>query len=54
MALARQGFEAAQRRDPTYKDRVLTDDSLDVGEWGIWDKERSVASLVSLEKHPNV
>jgi hypothetical protein len=54
MALARQGLEAAQRRDPTFNDRVLTDDSLDVGVWGIWDKERSVASLVSLEKHPNV
>jgi hypothetical protein len=54
MDLTRQGLEAAKRKDPTFKQRNLTDDALDVGEFGIWDKERSAASIASLEKHPDV
>lgn len=54
MDLTRQGLDAARRRDPTFKQHILTDDALDVGEFGIWDKERSAASIASLEKHPNV
>jgi hypothetical protein len=54
MDLTRQGLEAAKRKDSTFKRRTLTDDTLDVGEFGIWDKERSAASIASLEKHPNV
>lgn len=54
MDLTRQGLEAAKRKDSTFKQRTLTDDALDVGEFGIWDKERSAASIASLEKHPNV
>ena len=53
MDLTRQGLEAARRKDSTFKQRILTDDALDVGEFGIWDKERSAASIASLEKHPN-
>jgi hypothetical protein len=54
MDLTRQGLEAAKRKDSTFKQHTLTDDALDVGEFGIWDKERSAASIASLEKHPNV
>ena len=54
MDLTRQGLEAAKRKDSTFKQRTLADDALDVGEFGIWGKERSAASLASLEKHPNV
>jgi hypothetical protein len=54
MDLTRQGLEAAKRKDSTFKQRTLTDDALDVGEFGIWDKDRSAASIASLEKHPNV
>ncbi len=54
MDLVRQTWEAAKTRDAAAKRRLLADDALDVGEWGIWDKERSAESVATLEKHPGV
>ena len=31
---------------------MLTDDALDVGEYGIWGAKKSAESIASLEKHP--
>lgn len=53
MELERQGWEAAQNRDSSTAQRLLTDDALDVGEYGIWNAKRSAESVASLEKHPN-
>jgi hypothetical protein len=53
MDLERQMWEAAKRRDEATVRRLLTDDAVDVGEHGIWDKEKSAKSISSLEKHPN-
>jgi hypothetical protein len=53
MDLDRQMWEAAKRRDEATVRRLLTDDAVDVGEHGIWDKEKSARSISSLEKHPN-
>jgi hypothetical protein len=54
MDLDRQVWEAAKRRDAASVRNLLADDALDVGENGIWDKERSAESISSLEKHPNI
>ncbi len=54
MDLERQGWEAAKRKDTATARRLRTDDALDVGDYGIWDKEKSVESIASSEKHPNV
>jgi hypothetical protein len=53
MDLERQMWEAAKRRDEATARRRLTDDAVDVGEHGIWDKEKSAKSISALEKHPN-
>ena len=53
MNLERQMWEAGKRRDEAAVRRLLTDDAVDVGEHGIWDKEESAKSVSSLEKHPN-
>lgn len=53
MDLERQGWEAAKNRDSAAAERLLTDDALDVGDYGIWDAKRSAESIASLEKHPN-
>lgn len=52
MDLERQGWEAAKNRDSAAAQRLLTEDALDVGEYGIWDAKKSAASIASLEKHP--
>jgi len=53
MNLERQGWEAAKNRDSAAAQRLLTDDALDVGEYGIWDAKKSAESIASLEKHPD-
>ena len=53
MDLERQGWEAAKNRDSAAAQRLLTDDALDVGDYGIWDAKRSAESIASLEKHPD-
>jgi hypothetical protein len=53
MDLERQGWEAAKNRDSAAAQRLLTDDALDVGDYGIWNAKRSAESIASLEKHPN-
>lgn len=53
MDLVRQGFEAAKNRDSGTVQKILTEDALDVGEYGIWDAKHSAQSIASLEKHPD-
>src|SRR5215469_4953152 len=53
MDLERQGWEAAKNRDSAAAQRLLTDDALDIGEYGIWDAKKSAESIASLEKHPD-
>lgn len=53
MDLERQGWEAAKNRDSAAAQRLLTEDALDVGEYGIWDAKKSAESIASLEKHPD-
>lgn len=52
MDLERQGWEAAEKRDSATAQSLLTDDALDIGEYGIWDARKSAQSIASLEKHP--
>lgn len=52
MDLERQGWEAAKKRDSATAQSLLTDDALDIGEYGIWDARKSADSIASLEKHP--
>jgi hypothetical protein len=54
MDLTRQGWEAAKNRDSAAVQKLLTDDALDVGEYGIWDAKKSAESIASPEKHPNI
>ena len=54
MDLERQVYDAAKKRDATSVRNLLADDSLDVGENGIWGKERSAESISSHEKHPGI
>jgi hypothetical protein len=54
MDLERQVYDAAKKRDATSVRNLLADDSLDVGENGIWGKERSAQSISSHEKHPGI
>lgn len=53
MDLERQGWDAAKNRDSAAAQRLLTEDALDVGEYGIWDAKKSAESSASLEKHPD-
>lgn len=53
MELERQGWEAAKNRDSAAVQKLLTDDALDLGEYGIWGAKKSVESIASLEKHPS-
>ena len=53
MELVRLGWEAAKNRDSATAQKILTEDALDVGEYGIWDAKHSAQSIASLEKHPD-
>jgi hypothetical protein len=54
MDLERRVYDAAKRSDTESVRNLLADSALDVGENGIWGKERSAESISSHEKHPGI